>query len=151
VDISGLPWDARIHSSSKIVLADLRWKKKKNLNDAAYVGRIETELRNLMAQPVPPGMPAPVPVAPPAPVPAPVPVAPPAPVPAPVPVAPPAPVGSPQSYEELIPVLTAQFRDNPALMARLAPTLAHMQIPQLPMLAQRPDLIPAFWAMLTSA
>ena len=45
VDVTGLPWDIRIHAANAGKNADGRWRKKKGLNDAAYVARIETELR----------------------------------------------------------------------------------------------------------
>ncbi len=147
LDNAGLPWDNRIHSSSKVRLANGLWKKKKALNDAAFIGRIETELRNLMAQPVPAGMtlvapPAPTPVAPPAPVPVP--------LPPPAPTPPAMPGAAPRTYEELVPALTGRLRDAPALTAKLGPTLQALGVPQIPGLAQRPDLIPAFWAMLNA-
>lgn len=54
VDKDGLPWDARIHSSSKALNADGRWRAKKGLNDGAMVAAVQAELRALMAIPVPP-------------------------------------------------------------------------------------------------
>jgi len=59
VDKDGLPWDARIHSSSKALNADGRWRAKKGLNDGAMVSAVQAELRALMAIPVPPTMPEP--------------------------------------------------------------------------------------------
>lgn len=51
VDSSGLPWDKRIHSSSKAVNADGTWRKLRGLNDAALVARVEAELRAAAANP----------------------------------------------------------------------------------------------------
>jgi hypothetical protein len=61
VDARGLPWDARIHAGTKALNADGTWRAKRGVNDAAFVARIEAELRQIMAAPaaaVPP-MPAP--------------------------------------------------------------------------------------------
>lgn len=62
-DTDGLPWDARIHGSTKTKNADGRWRAKKGLNDAALVERVKAELRALMG--VQPGAQAPA-AAPPA-------------------------------------------------------------------------------------
>ena len=43
-DGNGLPWDARIHSSSRAVNADGGWKKKKGVGDVE-VARVTAELR----------------------------------------------------------------------------------------------------------
>lgn len=51
LDTDGLPWDARIHSSSKAKNADGRWRAKKGLNDGTLVARIQAELRAAMAVP----------------------------------------------------------------------------------------------------
>lgn len=45
VDATGLPWDKRIHSSSKAKNADGSWRKLRGLNDGALVARVEAELR----------------------------------------------------------------------------------------------------------
>jgi len=52
IDKAGLPWDARIHSSSKAINADGTWRKRKGLNDEGLVKRIEAELLAAMAVPV---------------------------------------------------------------------------------------------------
>ena len=49
VDKTGLPWDARIHSSSKATNADGTWRKLRGLDDGAMVARVEAELRALVA------------------------------------------------------------------------------------------------------
>jgi len=51
LDSNGLPWDARIHSSSKAKIKDGSWKKRKGV-DASTVATVEAELRALMAIPV---------------------------------------------------------------------------------------------------
>jgi len=45
VDSTGLPWDERIHAANKGTNTDGRWRKKKGLNDAAFIGAVEAELR----------------------------------------------------------------------------------------------------------
>lgn len=49
VDATGLPWDKRIHSSSKAKNADGSWRKLRGLNDGALVARVEAELRAVAA------------------------------------------------------------------------------------------------------
>lgn len=44
VDSAGLPWDERIHSSSKSTIANGTWKKKRGV-DPALVATVEAELR----------------------------------------------------------------------------------------------------------
>lgn len=59
VDRDGLPWDSRIHSSSKAKNADGRWKKQrltaaKNMTPEqweAYITQVENELRGALAAP----------------------------------------------------------------------------------------------------
>lgn len=53
VDANGLPWDARIHSSGKTLLADDTWRLKRGVPDDEREA-IEAELKQLMAIPVPP-------------------------------------------------------------------------------------------------
>lgn len=97
-DSAGMPWDARIHASTKGTNEDGTWRKKRKV-DATLVAAVEAELRGTAA-------PAPLPVAAPAAVPMPVaipmaaampapvvPAAAPAPMPMPAPVA--APVAAP--------------------------------------------------------
>lgn len=91
-DSTGMPWDARIHASTKGTNEDGTWRKKRKV-DPALVAAVEAELRGAAPAPAPIPAPVPMPVAipmaaaMPAPVaaaPAPAPVAMPAPVPAPV-------------------------------------------------------------------
>lgn len=122
VDSTGLPWDERIHASSKALNSDGSWRSRRKI-DATLIAAVEAELRARSAAPVytpmapPPGavgsmsppmpMPPPVPqYAPPMPpseppappvtfVPPPPIVVPPQP---PVPVAPPAPPAGPMDF-----------------------------------------------------
>lgn len=69
LDSAGLPWDERIHASTKTKIANGQWKSKRGLNDPAFVKRVEDELRGVASAPTPPAAPVPsVPAAPPAPV-----------------------------------------------------------------------------------
>ena len=64
VDKSGLPWDGRIHASTKARNADGSWRTKRGL-DPAVLANVETELKALMAIPAagPQLVPAPPPPA----------------------------------------------------------------------------------------
>lgn len=62
LDKDGVPWDARIHSSSRKVNADGRWSKRKGVQPLEHQ-QITQELQNLMASqvghiPPPAGLPA---------------------------------------------------------------------------------------------
>lgn len=101
VDADGLPWDERIHSSSKKKTAKGVWAKRRGGPSGDELAAIEAELRGETQQPLPMPTPAPAaPVVPPMPAPA-APVEPvaapvPAPMPAPAaPVAPPVPTPAP--------------------------------------------------------
>ena len=68
LDKSGLPWDGRIHASTKARNADGSWRTKRGL-DPAVLANLETELKALMAIPAagpqlvpapPPGGPDPI-------------------------------------------------------------------------------------------
>nr|WP_297388182.1 hypothetical protein [uncultured Roseateles sp.] len=155
MDSKGLPWDARIHASSKTKNQDGSWRAKRGLNDAALVQRVEAELRAVAAIPSPApaasiavsATPLPPPVAPAA--------------SAPVPMAPPAAPGIPPAP----PVAASDPTDFPSLMKALAPLFAANRLTQqhvndacaaasggvisvLPMLVNRPDLVPSVWAHL---
>ena len=49
-DKDGLPWDERIHASSKTLNADGTWRKKRGVSDAE-VTQVEAQLRGVMAIP----------------------------------------------------------------------------------------------------
>lgn len=53
LDKAGLPWDERIHSSSKNFTADGAWRKKRGVSDA-LIAEVEGQLRQLMAIPAAP-------------------------------------------------------------------------------------------------
>lgn len=171
IDAAGMPWDSRIHASTKTKTVKGVWKGKKGLNDAALVKRVEAELLATMA--LPPGG------APQATAPAPVfqqPQAAAAPVTLP-PVAASAPVAAaslntapaPASLPPLPPLVIPQAAPTTVaeLMAQAGPLMATLQmqpnalqeactalgIPNLQALVAaqppRPDLITAVWNKAT--
>ena len=137
-DSDGLPWDGRIHSSSKARLADGRWRQRRN-TDPAVVTAVTAELRAALSAPAAP--PAPAAVVPPPP---PAPVAtvfPFPPIEEPVTVPPPP---AAMAFPEFMRAITA---------ARLAPAVVleackAVGMPSIPALNQRPDLIPSVAAAL---
>jgi hypothetical protein len=163
VDKTGLPWDARIHSSSKALNADGTWRKRKGLNDDGLVKRIEDELRAAMAIPLAPSaaevfstpaaLPADVgaaPLVPPPPA-----VAPPATVvalaPSSIPVPPTAgtmPVADPTTLPELMPRVTEKMIAGLIPNDALIKAVNAVGIPDLPTLAHRPDLVQMVWVTL---
>lgn len=52
IDKDGLPWDERIHSSSKNFVASGQWRKRKGISDE-LVAEVEGQLKRLMAIPSP--------------------------------------------------------------------------------------------------
>ena len=155
-DSDGLPWDGRIHSSSKARLADGRWRQRRN-TDPAVVTAVTAELRAALSAPAAPSAPvAAVPLAPVATVfpfppieePAAVPPPPAAtvlPFPFPPiedPAVPPPPAA--MTFPEFMRAITA---------ARLAPGVVleackAVGMSSIPALNQRPDLIPSVAAAL---
>lgn len=52
LDKNGLPWDERIHASTKAKNADGSWRQRRSLNDDALLKRVEAELRSKVAAPL---------------------------------------------------------------------------------------------------
>ncbi|MGL5775330.1 MAG: hypothetical protein ACRCYB_08325 [Aeromonas veronii] len=175
LDSDGLPWDARIHASSKERNADDTWRARRKPSDmdagqwAEFQGQVRTELRALMELPVEQEVATvldeqPEPVAPvaldePTPVvvepvepepivvtPPPV-VAPPAPVEPVVPVAPPAPTGT--ASTEFVPFLQ-WITSSGITPEQVNVALAQHGLTAVPQLQQRPDLIPQVHATLAA-
>lgn len=153
LDADGLPWDGRIHSSSKKKLAKTKqWKKRRKPNDQAesqwdaYVASVEAELRRVMQagphapveakQPEPeqPAGPTPPPAA------ADKPAAPSGPTP------PPAATGTAEI--KTLPELFRLITDNNIGDDRVMAAINAQGIESLPLLGARPDLIPAVAAAL---
>jgi hypothetical protein len=139
VDSNGLPWDARIHSSTKGINNDGSWKKKRRASDE-LVATVTAELRARAPQQPAPTIPQPVALSPAIPMQptAPMPVA--APAPQPVPQMQPAPIPQPTALptatqlQEQVNAVTASAPppvvpqphtpgslDMAGFMARLAP------------------------------
>lgn len=148
VDATGLPWDGRIHASgeggAKPKNADGKWRKKRGLNDAALVAKVEAELRATMQGVA--AAPAPVPTPPPA---AMLPTPPQMPTP-PAPPAAPQPQADPTNFVELMARVTPRMVDNTVPKDALTQAAGAYGVPSVPMLANRPDLIPSVWAYLRS-
>ena len=66
VDADGLPWDPRIHSSSKQLVADGTWRKRRNTAKELFA-EVEAELRGLSTVDAPVDAPIPAPPPPPPP------------------------------------------------------------------------------------
>lgn len=157
VDGEGLPWDQRIHASTKTFRqSDNTWKLRKGA-DAAEVERVKAELRACMAAPAPvtPALPVEpqnysgaqsggyTPVVPAPPVTAPV-----APAP-PVAVTPPAPTGQ-ITFTDFCTWFTGKMAAKELSRAQLEQCCADNGITSLPMLQNRPDLVPVIHKFLAS-
>lgn len=134
LDSDGLPWDSRIHSGSKGKLAKTKqWKKKRGV-DPALVEQVEAELKAAMsaspANPVEPSAEAHTPT--------------PAPAPAPPAEKPAAPSGAITTFPALMQKITAQGVPQ----ADVTAAVNKQGLQALPLLAARPDLIPAVAATL---
>lgn len=148
LDSAGLPWDSRIHASTRTKIADGTWKLARGL-DKAVVAQVLDELRAVMAgapaaSPAAPVVPPPAPPAPPAAPPAPV-----APPPAPpaAPPAPPAPAGG-LDYPQFVTKLTAAIASGQITQALIKDAIGTYGVSSLPLMAQRPDLYDQVLTML---
>lgn len=158
LDKAGLPWDERIHSSSKNFTADGSWRKKRGVTDGV-VFEVEAQLRNLM------GIPEPTPAAPitanpstwPAPTPrgiiqtsripevaqASVPPPPPPAAPGPALVPTPADMDARQAYIKLVGSASKAMQEQKLSKEEMQVILDKYGVPTLPLLmTARPDLIP---------
>ena len=139
VDKKGLPWDGRIHASSRAQNADGTWRMKRGVEDA-LVQQVEAELRQTMGI----GQPAAVPVPPPfvAPVAPPVPPA----IITPDTVSAGAtPIASPSeqmTFPVLMQKITSKFATKELSQEQIQAAVASVGLPSLPMLGSRPDLVP---------
>jgi len=129
LDVNGLPWDDRIHASTRTKLVTGAWKNKRGI-DATLLANVEAELKGDVA-------PAPTPTPDVAPAPTPTPDLAPAPAPdlapAPTPDA-----GSITTFPALMTAITS---------GGLSPQIVNgaiqaVGLASLPLLATRPDLIP---------
>lgn len=156
-DSKGMPWDGRIHASSKAKVADGSWRYKRGVDDAV-IAPIEAEIRATLAAPAvavggaapafgahpfqqQPEQPAPV-VAPPV---AAAPVAPPPPAaPVAVPVAP----ATAMTYETLMAALPPKIVSGELTASQMQEACEQYGVASIAALAQRPDLVPFIAAAL---
>jgi len=125
VDARGLPWDGRIHSSTRAKNQDGTWRQKRGLNDEALLKRIENELRMAMAAraavPAPPAPPA----------------------------VPGAPAAGPTEFGPLMEAVSKLIMDKRVTPDAVNAALTqHLGLPGLIGLASRPDLIPQAWGIV---
>lgn len=149
LDSDRLPWDSRIHSSSKKQNQDGTWRLKRGL-DAALVERVKAELRTALAAPAVPAAPEQPATTAAAPELTPEPSAgsvfgdhstpPPPPAAEPTPAA--APSDTPQNYAEFMTRMSTVSAD------RVNQVLQGLGVPNVALLSTRPDLIPAAWEQL---
>jgi len=138
LDKEGIPWDGRIHMSTKNRTVENVWKRKRNVPDEEYA-RVVAELRVSQMAPaapvvVPPPPPAPVALA--APVEAVVP-----PPPPPAPVAPAA--TNAATFPEFMAHVTAGVTSQRFTREDITEACVKCGVANLPGLINRPDLIPA--------
>lgn len=136
LDGEGLPWDHRIHASSKAKLAKKPngWKKKRGV-DAEIIAQVEAELREAMAaSPANPVVTTPTPSVfdTPTPAPAAAPATPATPAPA---------TGAVTTFPALMAAMTGA--GYTAASPEVTAALNAQGLQALPLLAARPDLIPA--------
>lgn len=131
LDKDGLPWDARIHASSRAQNADGTWRLKRGLADD-FKNKVIAELRQVMA--IPAAGPQLVQAAPPPP------PAPAAPAPAPAPVANEA--SARDQFISLFNRVSAAISAGKLTEAQLNTCLTSIGIPSLPLLGARLDLVP---------
>lgn len=142
VDAKGLPWDGRIHASTRAKIADGTWRMKRGVDDTV-VNDVTAELRQTMGLGVPPAsvVVPPVPFVAPA-----VPPAPPASI-----ILPPVPAGAAPSvspndntatFPKLMQKITAAFAAKTLDQSAIQAAVQSAGLPSLPMLASRPDLVP---------
>lgn len=140
VDKRGLPWDARIHASSKAInQTDGLWRAKRGI-DPAIVPGVEEELRALMAIPVSDAPAAEDDDLPP-------------PIPdedddAPPPIPDDEASGVPTNLGELMLLATAAVAAKRMEMSELTAAAKELGVAGLPLLGARPDLVAKLYEML---
>ena len=169
VDSAGMPWDYRIHASSRAKVADGTWRQRRNL-DPNVLAQVQAEMLQVMGLPIPAQTapetgtvttevaeatpeqafidavipPPPPPFAPSAVVPAaPVAIAPPPPS-TPAGVATTASLSSqPVTFPQLVTRITKMLAAKELTQGDIAGACQSLGIPHMPDLASRPDLIPS--------
>lgn len=134
LDKSGIPWDSRVHTSSRAKNADGSWRRRRGIDDATAV-QVEGELKALM------GLPGPV-----ATVPAPpvavvaVPAPPPPPPPAPGPVV--VPAEGRAAYIAFVGKASGLMQAKRITQEQLLAAVKSVGVESVPLLCHRYDLIP---------
>jgi hypothetical protein len=122
LDKRGLPWDARIHSSSKAILSNGNWRNMRGV-DAALVAQVEAELYATMkAAPAAIVMPA-----------------------APVVPAPPSAEADPTDFASLVMLLSDLQLKGRITKEQIGAVVNDNGLAALPVLANRPDLVDPVW------
>ena len=129
LDSRGLPWDARIHSSSKNRNADGSWRKLRGVHEG-FVNDVENELSRTMNAPAVPVAPIEEPVTQ-------------TPSETVIPDVPVVPVDEPVSFNDFMQYLTPKLAAGEINPAQVAGVIASVELPHIGALFNRPDLIPA--------
>ncbi len=123
-DSSGIPWDSRIHAATKALNGDGSWRIKRGV-DKTLVDQVTSELKKLMALPIPVLTPEPAALA----------------------AAPPPPpandVDFRQKYIELFGRVSSAMANAKLSQEQLDKCLLSIGVQSLPLLAARMDLVPA--------
>jgi hypothetical protein len=132
-DKTGLPWDERIHASTKTFNADGTWRKKRGI-DVVTISTVEAELRLLMAIPSPASVTTAAAIPPPPGSPA-------------VPAAPAPPAAPDQAdlrsqFVALVGRASAALTAGKLTQAEMASACASVGVDSLPKLGIRLDLVP---------
>ena len=139
-DVTGLPWDERIHAGTKVTTESGEWRKKRGVAKET-IAAVEAELRaaGIAANPAPAPVPMPVAAAPfpmpeqapaPVPMPTPFPAAAPVLMPAPAAMAFPAPVAMPAPEPAPMPAPAPLAAVAPAIEAAAAQTIPALDFQQ---------------------
>lgn len=127
VDVRGLPWDGRIHTSTRAKNQDGSWRQRRGINDEAMVKRIEAELLAAMAAKASNAY-----------------------APSAVPQ-PPAADGTPTTFGAMMEAVSKLITDKRVTPDAVnAALMQHLQMPTMIGLGSRPDLIPRAWGIVQS-
>lgn len=126
LDKEGLPWDGRIHASTKTKTVEGVWKKKRNL-DPSFLASVVEELKATMSAPAPTASVVP----------------PPPPPTASVVPPPPPPIAPGLTFAEFMAKVTSGVTEGAFTREDVAAACVAQGVPNLPGLINRPDLIPA--------
>ena len=137
-DSKGLPWDGRIHGSTKTKNADGSWRQKRNLDDSLRL-QVEQELRGAMAARAPITV---APALPPTTAPSPAAVS------APPVTTPPVPPVGGETFGQLMARIAVPMNTDPSYAAKIVQSLSTLGLTAIGQLAARPDLVAPFAATL---